>query len=117
MKNSSSICSNSRERKVKLRGVTSLRNALPIWQMPNGTFCREESTTFLNCAKIACAVSGRRYALSSSVAVAPTKVWNIRLNGFGSVSCAPFSGLKARVFSTFSVVSPSRVGFVSPRVV
>jgi hypothetical protein len=37
--------------------------------MPNGTFCREESTTFLNCAKIACAVSGRRYALSSSVAV------------------------------------------------
>ena len=39
MKNSSSICSNSRERKVKLRGVTSLRNALPIWQMPNGTFC------------------------------------------------------------------------------
>ena len=72
MKNSSSICSNSRERKVKLRGVTSLRNALPIWQMPNGTFCRDESTTFLNCAKIACAVSGRRYALSASVAVAPT---------------------------------------------
>ena len=60
MKNSSSICSNSRERKVKLRGVTSLRNALPIWQMPNGTFCREVSSTFLNCAKIACAVSGRR---------------------------------------------------------
>ena len=60
MKNSSSICSNSRERKVKLRGVTSLRNALPIWQTPNGTFCRDESTTFLNCAKMACAVSGRR---------------------------------------------------------
>ena len=31
MKNSSSICSNSRERKVKLRGLISLRKALPIW--------------------------------------------------------------------------------------
>jgi len=60
MKNSSSICSNSRERKVKLRGVTSLRNALPTCAMPKGTFTRVLSTTFLNCAKIACAVSGRR---------------------------------------------------------
>ena len=60
MKNSSSICSNSRERKVKLRGLISLRNALPIWQMPNGTFCRDTSATFLNWAKMACAVSGRR---------------------------------------------------------
>jgi hypothetical protein len=36
--------------------------------------------------KMPCAVSGRRYALFSSPAVAPTKVWNIRLNCFGSVS-------------------------------
>ena len=34
MKNSSSICSNSRERKVKFFGVTSLRNALPICAIP-----------------------------------------------------------------------------------
>src|SRR6266404_1942636 len=60
MKNSNSICSNSRERKVKLRGLISLRNALPIWQTPNGTFWRETSRTFLNCAKMAWAVSGRR---------------------------------------------------------
>src|SRR5829696_1170695 len=58
MKNSSSICSNSRERKVKFRGLISFRNALPIWQIPNGTFWRETSSTFLNWAKIACAVSG-----------------------------------------------------------
>ncbi len=32
-----SICSNSRVRKMKLRGVTSLRNALPTCAMPNGT--------------------------------------------------------------------------------
>jgi len=60
MKNSSSICSNSLDRKMKLRGVTSFRNAFPIWAIPNGTFWRDVSWTFLNCAKIACAVSGRR---------------------------------------------------------
>jgi len=60
MKNSSSICSNSRERKVKLRGVTSCETPCPFALMPNGTFCREVSSTFLNCAKMACAVSGRR---------------------------------------------------------
>ena len=37
-KNSISICSNSRERKVKLRGVISLRKLLPTWAMPNGSF-------------------------------------------------------------------------------
>ena len=37
MKYSISICSNSRERKMKLRGVISLRNALPICAMPKGT--------------------------------------------------------------------------------
>ena len=35
-KNSISICSNSRVRKMKLPGVISLRNDLPIWPMPNG---------------------------------------------------------------------------------
>ena len=45
---------------MKLRGLISLRNALPICAMPNGSFFRETSRTFLNWTKIACAVSGRR---------------------------------------------------------
>ena len=39
-KNSISICSNSSVRKMKLPGVISLRNDLPIWAMPNGGFLR-----------------------------------------------------------------------------
>src|SRR4051794_41979836 len=35
-KNSISICSNSRVRKMKLAGVISLRNDLPTWAIPNG---------------------------------------------------------------------------------
>ena len=46
-KNSISICSNSRLRNTKLRGVTSLRKLLPICAMPNGTFDRVVSNTFL----------------------------------------------------------------------
>ena len=45
-KNCISICSNSRVRKMKLPGVISLRNALPICAMPNGTFCRVDCCTF-----------------------------------------------------------------------
>jgi len=37
-KYSSSICSNSRVRKMKLPGVISLRKALPTCAMPNGGF-------------------------------------------------------------------------------
>ena len=40
-KNSISICSNSRVRKMKLPGVISLRKLLPIWAMPNGGFLRD----------------------------------------------------------------------------
>ncbi len=39
-KNCISACSNSRVRKMKFPGVISLRNALPIWAMPKGTFWR-----------------------------------------------------------------------------
>ena len=39
-KNSISICSNSRVRKMKFPGVISLRNDLPICAMPNGSFLR-----------------------------------------------------------------------------
>ena len=44
-KNCISICSNSRVRKMKLPGVISLRNALPICAMPNGTFWRDACCT------------------------------------------------------------------------
>ena len=59
-KNSISICSNSRVRKMKLPGVISLRNDLPIWPMPNGGFLRAAPITFAKLTKMPCAVSGRR---------------------------------------------------------
>jgi hypothetical protein len=59
-KNSISICSNSRVRKMKLPGVISLRNDLPTCAMPNGGFLREEFMTLTTLAKMPCAVSGRR---------------------------------------------------------
>ncbi len=114
MKYSISICSNSRVRKIKLPGVISLRKALPCCAIPNGNCLREVFNTFLNCTNIACAVSGRKYAVdwltSSSTLVnssisaplwyachnkfigstGPKKVFNIKLNCFGSVnSCWP----------------------------
>ncbi len=59
-KNSISICSNSRVRKMKLPGVISLRNALPTWPTPNGGFLRAAVTTLPKFTKMPCAVSGRR---------------------------------------------------------
>ena len=59
-KYSISICSNSRVRKVKLPGVISLRNALPICAMPNGSLRRMVSSTLPKLTKMPCAVSGRR---------------------------------------------------------
>ena len=59
-KNSISICSNSRVRKMKLPGVISLRKLLPIWPIPNGGFLRELVTTLAKLTKMPCAVSGRR---------------------------------------------------------
>ena len=59
-KNSISICSNSRVRKMKLPGVISLRNDLPIWPMPNGGFLRAVVDTLAKFTKMPCAVSGRR---------------------------------------------------------
>src|SRR5438067_13710849 len=85
-KNSSSICSNSRERKVKLRGLISLRNDLPIWAMPNGTLIRVELVTLAKLAKIPCAVSGRRKVLAAESATGPRWVSNIRLNLRAGVS-------------------------------
>ena len=59
-KNSISICSNSRVRKMKLPGVISLRNDLPCWAMPNGGFLRLVWSTLAKLTKMPCAVSGRR---------------------------------------------------------
>ena len=59
-KNSSSICSNSRTRKMKLPGVISLRKDLPICAMPAGSFLRVERMTLAKLTKMPCAVSGRR---------------------------------------------------------
>lgn len=59
-KNSSSICSNSRTRKIKLPGVISLRKDLPICPMPKGTRFLVVRCTFLKLTKMPCAVSGRR---------------------------------------------------------
>ena len=59
-KNSISICSNSRVRKMKFPGVISLRKDLPIWPMPNGGFLRDVVSTLLKFTKMPWAVSGRR---------------------------------------------------------
>ena len=59
-KNSISICSNSRVRKMKLPGVISLRKDLPICPMPKGGFLRLVVTTLAKFTKMPCAVSGRR---------------------------------------------------------
>ena len=59
-KNSISICSNSRVRKMKLPGVISLRNDLPVCAIPNGGLRRLNCRTFLKLMKMPCAVSGRR---------------------------------------------------------
>jgi len=95
-KNSISICSNSRVRKMKLPGVISLRKALPIWAMPKGTFMRAEVATFRKFAKIPCAVSGRRKQAAASSSTGPMNVLNMRLNWRASVSSPPHSGQWAR---------------------
>ena len=92
-KNSSSICSNSLVRNVKLPGVISLRKDLPIWPIPNGIFFLEVRCTFLKFTKIPCAVSGRRYTVFFASSVTPWKVLNIRLNWRISVKlCLPQVG-------------------------
>ena len=66
-KNSISICSNSRVRKMKLPGVISLRNALPTCAIPNGGFLRANCITFLKFTKMPWAVSGRRKTVGALV--------------------------------------------------
>src|SRR5438552_4016803 len=84
-KYSISICSNSRVRKMKLPGVISFRNDLPICAMPNGGLRRVVVCTFLKLTKMPCAVSGRRYAIDASSSTGPTNVLNIKLNWLASV--------------------------------
>src|SRR5438067_2637685 len=85
-KYSISICTNSRVRKMKLPGVVSLRNDLPIWAMPNGGFLRDVSSTFLKLTNMPCAVSGRRYTSAPEPSTGPAYVLNMRLNCRASVN-------------------------------
>ena len=85
-KNSSSICSNSRVRKMKLPGVISLRNALPIWAIPNGIFLRLTCWMIGKSTKIPWAVSGRSQTTAEASSTGPMKVLNIRLKLRGSVN-------------------------------
>ncbi len=59
-KNSSSIWSNSRVRKIQFCGVISFLNDLPICAIPNGGFLRDVWSTCAKLVNIPCAVSGRR---------------------------------------------------------
>ena len=59
-KNSISICSNSRVRKIQFCGVISLRKLLPTWAMPNGGFLRDVCSTLEKFVNMPWAVSGRR---------------------------------------------------------
>jgi len=96
-KNSISICSNSRVRKMKLPGVISLRKALPIWAIPNGSFSRIDCSTLSKLTKMPCAVSGRKYVTAASSSTGPMNVLNIRLNCRGVVSSPlPQSGQRLR---------------------
>ena len=70
---------------MKLEGVISFRNALPIWPMPKGTFMREACWMETKSTKMPCAVSGRRYTTAASSSTGPMWVLNMRLKFFGSV--------------------------------
>ena len=77
---------------MKLWVVISLRNALPIWAIPNGGFLRANWSTFLKFTKMPWAVSGRRNTSEPSSCTGPTWVWNIRLKLRGSDRSPPHSG-------------------------
>src|SRR3954465_15862009 len=85
-KYSSSICSNSRVRKMKLPGVISLRKLLPTCAIPNGGFLRLVCNTLAKLTNIPCAVSGRRYTSAPAPSTGPAKVLNIRLNARAAVN-------------------------------
>src|SRR5215204_5189804 len=108
-KNSSSICSNSRVRKIKLPGVISFRKDLPICAIPKGTFTRLVCNTFLKLTNIPCAVSGLKYATFSGLLTGPVYVSNIRLKGLtGAKSRPPSTGSFIR--SSCSMISVSFSG-------
>ena len=91
---------------MKLPGVISLRNALPICAMPNGGLRRAICATFLKLTKMPCAVSGRRYASCPVSSTGPIRVLNMRLNCRGSVrshwSVSP--GMLARLLAALRLV-------------
>ena len=89
-KNSISICSNSRVRKMKFPGVISLRKLFPTCAMPNGGRLRLVCKTFAKFTNIPCAVSGRMYTSAPEPSTGPAVVLNIRLKARDSVNSQPF---------------------------
>jgi hypothetical protein len=71
---------------MKFPGVISLRNALPIWAIPNGTFLRLTCWMMGKSTKIPWAVSGRSQTTAEASSTGPMKVLNIRLKLRGSVN-------------------------------
>ena len=94
---------------MKFPGVISLRNARPICAIPNGTFLRLTCWTVTKSTNIACAVSGRRYAVCSASSIGPMFVLNIRwkLRGWVNAVWPQLGHLGACSMS--SVVSSSPV--------
>ncbi len=71
---------------MKLPGVISLRNDLPIWAMPNGTFLRLAACTNGKSTKMPWAVSGRSHTTEEASSTGPMNVLNMRLKLRGSVN-------------------------------
>ena len=105
-KYSISIISNSRVRKMKLPGVISLRNALPIWAIPNGGFLRANWSTFLKLTKIPWAVSGRRIDLRRVLADRAHEglEHQVELARLGEVALGVLAGMHGGLSPAFGVL-------------
>ena len=71
---------------MKFPGVILLRNDLPIWAIPKGTFLRLTCWIVAKSTNIPCAVSGRRYTVFSASSIGPMFVLNIRWKLRGCVN-------------------------------
>src|SRR5919106_6683664 len=71
---------------MKFPGVISLRNDLPFWAIPNGSFFRVAAWTVAKSTNIPWAVSGRRYTSWAWSSTGPMWVLNMRLKLRGSVN-------------------------------
>ncbi len=99
---------------MKLPGVISLRNALPICAIPNGGLRRAIWATFLKLTKMPCAVSGRRYASwpVSSTGADPRGEHQVELARLGEVALLRLARPLARPLAALRLVD--LVGAVAP---